>query len=172
MKKFIYIIIAIFIIVILCGTLYYFHQKNINNNTVLKDTNNRQETIDGNEKLSFGEQEYLMLLDEADKNPIAHDGGVIVPYETIRQRINKYENFLEKYPDFNQKEDVKEQLDFLYYIYRYGLDNTPIHCDKNNSFMLEENRTDVKNSYKNFLNEYKDKESNYYKEIKSCYDKL
>lgn len=112
--------------------------------------------------------EYLSIL--KDETPAAEDGGLAVPLEDIRLRINKREKFLLKYPSFIENNDIKADIKIYYFYYTGGLDNTRITCKKDT--MSSEFYEDVLKSYRKFLEENDSKNSMHYTEIKNCYDSL
>ena len=116
--------------------------------------------------------EYLLLIAEEDKKPYAKDGGIVVPFETIRKRLLRYECFINIYPNFIHNDDMKARAEMYYYAYKNGLDNTPVKCSQEEKALNPKQTKDISNSYAIYLKEAEDKDSEYYKEIENCYNKI
>ena len=115
---------------------------------------------------------YLSLLSEDYDNPVITDENIIVPFEVIRKRILKYENFYKKYPEFPNIKDIKEKTDFYYYIYKNGVGESQIDCSLSVQNGKYGELYNIKESYSRFLDEYNGNDTKYYNEIKACYERM
>lgn len=62
---------------------------------------------------------------DSDGMPMA-DGGLIISYDELVERIFKSEDFLKSYPDAKRRKEVLEEYEFKINAYLSGLPNTPI----------------------------------------------
>ncbi len=109
-------------------------------------------------------KQYLKQSSYEAKNHFAEDGALQIPFEALRKRIIFWEKFLEKHPNFPEKNQIKEQLSGYLYFYLSDLKNTL-------DFALISISTDsIKKSYENFIKENSD--SKYYEIVKSHYATL
>lgn len=110
--------------------------------------------------LSLPWKEYLALRVK-ERNVFLNDGAIAMPWDELRHRIVYWENFINKFPDFAENNEIKAKLaDYLewYISGRYGY-------GAGNRIMPE-----LKKSYENFLTY--NKSSKFYPIVNNWYSLL
>ena len=70
-------------------------------------------------------KEYLRITAKEDEEIFASDGGLLIEYEELGDRIVIWENFLEKYPNGDLNSLINDNCNMYRSIYILGLPNTP-----------------------------------------------
>lgn len=107
-------------------------------------------------------KEYLLLRNKED-NRFINDGAVAMPWDELRHRIIYWENFVNKYPNFPENNEIKAKLaDYLewYITGKYAY-------DRGEGDVLG---FELKESYEKFLNQ--DKKSKFYPTVETWYNLL
>lgn len=111
--------------------------------------------------------EYYIILNQDITEGYESDAGFTVPWDTLRLKVIRYENFLKKISNidcFYIQSLAKEKIDKYLRSYLYGLDNTPVLIDEGNRLEPE-----AQKSFERFLE--KNTDSKYYKIVKLFYEK-
>ena len=111
--------------------------------------------------------EYYLALNQDIEEGYESDAGFIIPWDTIRQKIIRYENFLKKVSIIDcyyLQRLAKEKIDLYLRSYLYGLDNSPALVEETNRLEPE-----AQKSIEKFLKE--NTNSKYYKIVKLFYEK-
>lgn len=91
-------------------------------------------------------KDYIEIMAMHSKKLPAIDAALVISWEETFQRAIKQENFIEKYPDSDRTEVVKELFDrYQYYIFN-GLPNTPLF-----SYDGNEMNTEAKSVYVSYI---------------------
>jgi len=107
-------------------------------------------------------KEYLRFNAEECKQRIAEDGGILIPWDDLRKKIIREENFAKQHPNLPEVEkDLKGSMSWMINVYLAGIENSSID---NHGDQLT---PDVKNSYETFLKE--NTTSQYYSIVKDAY---
>jgi hypothetical protein len=109
---------------------------------------------------------YLKLNAFENKSRFEEDYRILIPWDAIRERIISRENFIKKYPDFPENEEVRKYLEGYIGSYLGGLDNSKITNYPNDNKL----KPDIKNSYEKFI--VINKTSSYYKLVLDYYNLL
>lgn len=110
-----------------------------------------------NEFLSYRKNELI--------NGYNEDAALMITWDILKNRIIFWETFLSKDPNFYEKDVIQYKLSDYFYSYLVGMNNTPIF-----EFESDNLRSDVKESYENFLTS--NKNSKYYGYIADYYELL
>jgi hypothetical protein len=116
--------------------------------------------------------EYYIILNEDIEEGYEEDAGLIVPWDTLRGKIIRYENYLRKHSNieddcFFTKRLAKKKIDEYLYAYLYGLPNGPSLSYNNKEGFLN---SEAKESFENFIEENKD--SKYHQIVYVFYSKI
>lgn len=111
--------------------------------------------------LSPSWNEYLKFRVK-EQNVFFNDGVVAIPWEEVRERIAFWENFINKYPDFREKNEIKAKLQSYFSGY--------INAGNAFDYYTEELSPELKTSYENFLKN--NTTSKFYPLVKTWYDLL
>jgi uncharacterized membrane protein len=107
-------------------------------------------------------REYLGFNAEESKQKIADDGAILIPWDGLRKRIIREENFAKQHPKLPETEtNIKGSMSWMMNVYLSGIDNSPID---NHGVRLD---PDVQKSYEAFLKE--NSSSQYYNVIRDVY---
>lgn len=105
--------------------------------------------------LSAAWQEYLIFLMKESKEGFTYDAELTIPWDKMRERIIFLESFLNKYPNFTNRDEIQTSINQYLYFYLVGVDNSPISAatlsNGDNSLYPE-----VKKSYETFIRVNKD----------------
>ena len=99
--------------------------------------------------LSDDYKEYLRITIRENEEPFASDGGIIIPFDELGDRIIVWETFIKKYPDLDSKLKnlINEKVLEYRNSYILGLDNTPTIS---NGKILNENNVE----FNRFIKKY------------------
>jgi hypothetical protein len=107
-------------------------------------------------------KEYLRFSAEECKQRIAEDGGILIPWDDLRKKIIREENFAKQHPQLPEVEkDLKGSMSWMINVYLAGIENSSI--DNHGDQLTPE----VKSSYETFLK--KNSTSQYYDVVKDAY---
>jgi len=94
---------------------------------------------------------YLLFMKEESKQDVIMDGGLVIPWDDLRKRIIRFEEFARKHPDLEEtKTRIQPEIRGLVYVYLAGVDNSPVF-----DWELEKTSPELKTSYETFLKENK-----------------
>lgn len=119
--------------------------------------------------LSKGWQEYLRYSIKESNEGFMHDAGIAIPWDKMRERIIFLEAFLDKYPNFENKNEVQNEIKEYLYFYLRGFKYSSIMYD----YDYDGNgplKADAKKSYEKFISI--NKNSKYYPIILEYYELL
>ncbi len=116
--------------------------------------------------------DYYILLNEDIEEGYEDDAGLIVPWDTLRKKIIRYENYLRKYSNiehdcFYTKRLAKKKIDEYLNAYLYGLPNGPPLSDIDKQGLLN---SEAKKSFEIFIE--KNKDSRYHRLVEVFYTKI
>lgn len=107
--------------------------------------------------------EYFKIESEDIKEGYEEDGGLIIPWDQLRIKIIRYDQYLNKLGNINCqyiRNAAEEKVNDYLQVYLYGLNNSP----------LDEHIDEAMRSYERYLKENSD--SKYYELIKNHYLEL
>lgn len=107
--------------------------------------------------------EYYVILGKDEKEGFQEDAGLTIPWDLLRSKIIRYENYLNTMRAFDCPyivKSAKEKIGLYLNAYLKGLDNSRI----------QDNIQEARISYEKFINE--NKTSKYYDVIKGYYSEL
>ncbi len=106
---------------------------------------------------------YIRFMKE-NPGPILADGGMIITWDALRERIIRFEDFASRYPDLPEtKSKIRPELRWQINLYLSGVDNSPVF-----EFGTGNLDPELKASYERFLEE--NKGSGYYKLVAEAYE--
>ena len=110
--------------------------------------------------------EFLKLEKVEVKAHFGADGGLLISWDELSDRIAGWDRYIAKYPDAPETAKAKDEYYRRYmYIYLTGTDNSGLYDPETQ--MLKD---DVRKSYERYMEKYKDTEG--YKAIKDFYEAL
>jgi len=119
-----------------------------------------KEVLDG---FSFDLKNYIYFLAKEMKYTIGQDAGYSITWDELRQRIIRWEQFSQKYPELEEvKREVIPKTKTMMGHYLIGIDNTRIY-----EWGKTELKQDLRNSYHNFIKE--NTESKYHELVSKIY---
>ncbi len=94
---------------------------------------------------------YLVFMKEESKQDVLMDGGLVIPWDDLRKRIIRFEEFARNYPALQEtKTKIQPELKGLLYVYLAGVDNSPVF-----DWESQKMNPELKSSYEIFLKENK-----------------
>lgn len=114
-------------------------------------------------------REYLYFLLKESEEGFTDDAVIIIPWDKMRERIITLESFIDKNPEFAEKDEIQNAIKMYLYSYLMGTDNSPIYFENsyNGDTFLD---PEIKKSYELFIDTNKD--SKYYPIILEYYNLL
>ncbi|MEZ4525697.1 MAG: hypothetical protein R2941_07240 [Desulfobacterales bacterium] len=92
---------------------------------------------------------YLVFMKEESKQDVVMDGGLVIPWDELRKRIIRFEEFATRYPNLQETKTIIEpELKWLLHVYLAGLDNSPVF-----DWESKKMNPELKKSYEIFLEE-------------------
>lgn len=119
--------------------------------------------------------DYLVFCAREKKKQIAEDGGLLISWDELRQKIIRYETFAVNHPNLPETdEEIRHELSRLFCFYLTGIDNTMAY-DLYPGNTSEPKKTgainpELRASYQIFLD--KNKDSSFYPIIAKVWDIL
>jgi hypothetical protein len=97
--------------------------------------------------------EYLRIRSKEMKEGFAEDAGLIIPLDSVAQRVVVWEEYLNNYPESPMAPQALRYYRLYISTYLTGLDNTPLVDEKG---VIS---SEARSSYQRYIKNYKDKES-------------
>ncbi len=110
-------------------------------------------------------RDYLAITKEHDSEIWVDDACLLISFEDLGDRIIAWENFMEKYPEFEYYQDIKETHDRYLRFFLMGLDNSPLFNYPDD--LLDPN---IQKAYENYIQKNGARESG--KLVNSYYELL
>jgi hypothetical protein len=110
-------------------------------------------------------KEYLHFRSREIREGFSEDAILLISWDQLRHRIITWESFLNKYPNFAEKQSIQEYLDIYIRVFLTGMDNSRID-DRENMTL----HNDVRAAYEKFIRE--NKASKYHKVVKDYYEMI
>jgi hypothetical protein len=104
--------------------------------------------------LSEAFQEYLAILKEEDAETYVDDACLLISFDDLGNRIIAWEDFMERYPEFEYSDSIQKRYSLYLKIFLRGLENSPIFSYPD--YLLE---PEIKKAYENFIQKNGDRES-------------